>query len=226
MLRESLDPASRNAALTVRVSSGAGYLYRSCRRETKTVVRSATKPEGWSWPQQALWIRLERWGSKVEAFVRPEGGAWTSAGVVDFEEDGGAPLADSLLYGIVAIGNDPGPGAEFVALDLTVCDAAVTPAAPPRFLRGDCSGDGDTGGVTDAIVFLGYNFLGGSKPTCLAACDANGDGDLGGVSDAIYLLSYNFLGGPKPPVPFPDCGPGDSGSDVSLGCTTPPESCR
>ncbi len=105
--------------------------------------------------------------------------------------------------------------------------APVGPIAE-RFLRGDCNGDGQAEGqVTDAVFLLTYNFLGGPKPACLAACDANGDGRVEGqVTDAVYLLTFNFLGGSPPVAPFPDCGAGALERDKALGCETPPAACR
>ncbi|MBN1443860.1 MAG: hypothetical protein JXA90_14210, partial [Planctomycetes bacterium] len=99
----------------------------------------------------------------------------------------------------------------------------VGPAGVGPFLRGDCSGDGSVAGsVTDAVVLLGYLFLGNAEPPCMAACDANGDGQvLGAVTDAVYILSFNFLGGPPPADPFPDCGLGLLETDFDLGCDTP-----
>jgi hypothetical protein len=96
----------------------------------------------------------------------------------------------------------------------------------PRFLRGDCDGDGQVRGVvTDAVFLLSFNFLGGTRPECFAACDANGDGQVRGVvTDAVYLLTFNFLGGSAPPEPFPGCGPGTP-DDEELGCETPPDGC-
>ncbi|MBI4603493.1 MAG: hypothetical protein HY721_16195 [Planctomycetes bacterium] len=95
------------------------------------------------------------------------------------------------------------------------------------FVRSDCNGNGDLGGVTDAVFLLSYNFHGGPEPLCLAACDANGDGQLTGqVTDAVYLLAYSFLGGLAPPDPFPACGPGRSPADEALGCRRAPEVCR
>ena len=96
-----------------------------------------------------------------------------------------------------------------------------------RFVRGDCDGDGTVGGsVTDAIVLLGFNFLGASEPGCLAACDADGDGALRGtVGDAVYLLSFAFQGGPPPPPPFPECGSATA-ADLALGCRRPPANCN
>jgi hypothetical protein len=97
-----------------------------------------------------------------------------------------------------------------------------------RFLRGDCNGDGRVqGAVDDAVVLLGYNFLAGPEPPCLAACDADGDGEVTGrVSDAIHVLNFNFLGGPPPVAPFPECGQGERSGDEALGCKESPEGCR
>jgi hypothetical protein len=81
------------------------------------------------------------------------------------------------------------------------------------------------GSVTDAVFLLGFLFLGGASPPCLAACDVNGDGDaVGSVTDAIFLLTFNFLGGSQPPEPFPDCGVGTA-EDRLLGCGRPPLAC-
>jgi hypothetical protein len=107
---------------------------------------------------------------------------------------------------------------------VTLFEATDVPP-PVRFLRGDCNGDADTGGVTDAVYLLSYNFLGAGTPPCLAACDANGDGDIGGVTDAVYLLTYNFLGGRRPPDPFPECGPETLPPGEALDCETPPAGC-
>lgn len=93
------------------------------------------------------------------------------------------------------------------------------------FKRGDCNGNGAVEGITDSIALLGYNFLGNTKPPCLAACDLNGDASLGGVTDAVYLLTHSFLGGPPPPEPYLDCGPLTAGDEI-LGCETGPAGCQ
>ncbi len=95
-----------------------------------------------------------------------------------------------------------------------------------RFLRADCDGNGELEAVTDAIFQLGFQFLGGEEPPCLAACDANGDGQLAGVSDAVYVLGFQFLGGPPPAQPFPRCHRALTASDAALGCNVETESCR
>ena len=55
-----------------------------------------------------------------------------------------------------------------------------------RFIRGDCNGDGETGGVADALYMLTRNFIdkqgnpaGGEDGDCEAACDADGNGRHG-----------------------------------------------
>ena len=97
--------------------------------------------------------------------------------------------------------------------------------ALPRFLRGDCNGDGQaTGQVTDAVFLLRHNFGGGEGPPCLAACDANGDGRVE-VTDAVYMLMHNFGGGPTPVLPFPRCARSVLATDAELGCQTP-HSCQ
>ncbi len=91
------------------------------------------------------------------------------------------------------------------------------------FVRGDCNGDGNViGQVGDAVFVLNFNFTGGPRPVCMAACDSNADGNvIGQVGDAIYTLNFNFLGGPAIPEPFPNCARSNDPADVALGCETP-----
>ena len=104
-----------------------------------------------------------------------------------------------------------------------VLDVQV-PGSAPRFIRGDCNGDGRVQGeVTDAIFLLAWAFLGGQKPPCLAACDVDGNGAAAEVTDAINLLVFNFQGGSAPPAPFPECGPGAPGGP---SCEAPAADCR
>jgi uncharacterized repeat protein (TIGR03803 family) len=134
-------------------------------------------------------------------------------------------IIDSLLLAadgaILVTSYYGGPAGGGVVFRLTLEPPATL------FHRGDCDLDGQVRGVvTDAIFLLTFNFLGGMRPACLAACDANADGQVSGVvTDAIFLLSFNFLGGAAPPSPFPDCGPGERQGDATLGCETPPADC-
>ena len=92
--------------------------------------------------------------------------------------------------------------------------------AAPRWVRGDCNGDGVAVQVGDAHFLLNYNFLGQQPPRCFAACDADGDGVIAGrITDSVYLLNFAFLGGPPPVAPFPECGTiAESPTDRMLGC--------
>jgi hypothetical protein len=95
------------------------------------------------------------------------------------------------------------------------------------FVRGDCDGDGEISGVTDSIVMLNFNFQGGNRPGCIAACDADGDGSFIGVlTDAIFLLNFQFQGGVPPGAPYPACGASTNPSDLELGCERRALSCR
>ena len=94
----------------------------------------------------------------------------------------------------------------------------------PRFIRGDCDGDGAVN-ITDAVCTLEWLFRGGAEPECAAATNADGLGVVD-VTDPVYLLSHLFRGGPPPVAPFPECGPGTPGSDEQIGCWMPPSHCR
>lgn len=86
---------------------------------------------------------------------------------------------------------------QFFATSASQCHGSELVFCGNRFIRGACSGESPTPGISDAILYLRYLFTGGPKPICLAACDvdANGAGD---ISDPVYLLNYLFLGGPAP----------------------------
>jgi len=87
------------------------------------------------------------------------------------------------------------------------------------FLRGDCDADGACcSGVNDALVLLGWLFLGSSRPGCLSACDLDGNGGAE-LTDAVYGLNFCFAGRAPPVAPFPDCGPG-ADADLAVGCET------
>jgi hypothetical protein len=101
-------------------------------------------------------------------------------------------------------------------------EAAIRELASMRpdavFHRGDVNDDG-TLVLTDALVILGYLFLGADEPPCRDAADINDDAALG-IADPIALLAYLFLGAPPPPDPGPvtrACGP-DGPLSPSLGC--------
>jgi len=153
-----------------------------------------------------------RWPENPRTFA---GEGWAGARSVEQTADGG--------YIVAGFNGNAGGGVGVYLIKL-----APEEPIPERFLRGDCNGDGRVAGqVTDAVYLLNYNFGGGAKPPCLAACDANGDGRVKGqVTDAVYLLTFNFLAGPPPVEPFPDRGAGLLETDEALGCANPPASCQ
>jgi hypothetical protein len=80
---------------------------------------------------------------------------------------------------------------------------------PPQeqvFKRGDANADGGIN-LTDAVVLLGYLFLGNPATIpCEDAGDANDDGSLN-LTDAVVALGYQFLGNPATlPPPGDTCG--------------------
>jgi hypothetical protein len=92
----------------------------------------------------------------------------------------------------------------------TRCDAT--------FRRGDADGDGVVN-ITDAVLTLGFLFLGSRTPSCIDAADADDDGKVE-LTDAVYVLSFLFLAGrPFPPPASPACGV-DPTADA-LGCQQP-----
>jgi len=64
-------------------------------------------------------------------------------------------------------------------------------------IRGDASDD-FTLDLSDAVVTLGFLFLGAPQPACLDAADTTDDGQID-VSDPIATLSFLFLSGSRPP---------------------------
>ena len=69
-----------------------------------------------------------------------------------------------------------------------------------RFKRGDADLNG-TIEITDALVILGFLFLGDSILSCLAAADIQDDNNVD-ISDAIGIFGYLFKGEAPPAEPF------------------------
>jgi len=91
---------------------------------------------------------------------------------------------------------------------------AAPPASAAWFARGDVDSSGDLS-ITDAVVLLGYLFLGEAKPGCLDAADLDDDGAVE-ITDAVLVLDHLFLGGPPPLALLRGCWSDPSVDE--LGC--------
>lgn len=83
------------------------------------------------------------------------------------------------------------------------------------FVRGDTNGN-QLVNISDAVVLLGYLFLGGEPVTCLDAADSNDSGTIN-VADAAYILNFLFRGGTMLPPPYPN--PALDPTPDALNCT-------
>ena len=170
-------------------------------------------------PQNAEHIVLRIAGRIDVSGLTQEGNSTTPCGLVIRSND--KPLAGSNI----PVGTSVCLGQRM--LEPVISGAAVTIQRPGSgsFIRGDCDSDGEVAGITDAIVLLGFNFLGNDEPPCLAACDVNADGNVRGtIDDAVFLLNFFFQGGRTPDVPFPNCGPAQP-ADLVVGCGVSPTAC-
>jgi len=128
-------------------------------------------------------------------------------GLADFDGDGVLDLIGYRMAAAVILRGRPG--------ELTDSD----------FRRGDADRDGRIG-LTDVILAITYQFIGGVTVECLDAADIDDDGEVS-LADAIRSLSFQFAGEldkvPEPPGPF-RCGP-DVGDDDLPPCRYPGEVC-
>lgn len=217
MLRESLEPTARHAAMLIQRSVIGTPRFRSARRETET-TRST---QGATVEVTHAYVRIDRRGDEFIASASTDGndGSWDEVNRVTIE---GFPR--HYLAGLVAIGHDASPLAPFAPLSAEVAELNLTGGAAGAgpFLRGDCNDDGGVD-IADAVCILNWLFLGGNTPGCLAATNTNGDAGAD-ISDGTYLLNHLFLGGPPPVAPSPECGPGELPADEKT-CETPQENC-
>ena len=70
--------------------------------------------------------------------------------------------------------------------------------------------------IADAIKTLGYLFLGGSAPACLAAVDTNDDGMID-IADPLGTLTTLFQGGSGIAAPYPLIGTDPTPGDLPCG---------
>jgi hypothetical protein len=165
-----------------------------------------TTDEGATWTDLGPWI-LE--GTYTGSFTHAEGSE-TRQGWTGFREDTLQPVRVALetfagagrriRFRLSCDDSVGSPG--WTIDDVSICTFAADPGIP-SFTRGNCSVDGLVN-LSDAIFLFNYLFLGGSEPSCHAACDMDGNAALN-ITDGIYLLDYLFQGG-KPLPPPTSCG--------------------
>jgi hypothetical protein len=218
MLRESLAPSARHATMLIQRSALTGPRVRSLWRESETTQST----EGGAVELPRAHVRIERQGKEFIASASDDGseGSYIELSRVTIE---GFP--HQYLAGVIAVGHDANPAAAFTPLAAVVDELVLVsrPRGVGPFLRGDSNCDGRLD-LSDAVFTLGWLFLGGRMPCCIAAVDVNGDAAVD-LSDPVYGLNHLFSGGPAPLAPFPDCGFGELESDAGLGCSKAAEGC-
>ena len=169
-------------------------------------------------------LRIERKYDDYQCFYRGDGDEeWTLAGTHTTTDE---PLFVGLIMKTWA-------GGSTFSVDFDYFDI-LTPGDEPTtalFARGDADSNGAIN-LTDAIVILGFLFLGTAPPNCMDAADVDDSGgDRVTLTDAVVLLNWLFLGRDAPPPPSPstatyvpaDCGPDPT--EDPLGCKSPAERC-
>ncbi|MEE2857374.1 MAG: hypothetical protein VX949_08290, partial [Planctomycetota bacterium] len=135
--------------------------------------------------------------------------------IIEVSVSGGVATQVGEGISLAAI-DDPGgilfDGENFVITgnsDGTVYEVQAT----GNFTRGDPNEDGVVD-IGDPIYELGYLFVNGPAPECIARLDANDD-NLVDIADTIFLLTFLFNNGPQPPEPFDVAGPDPTPSSVT-----------
>lgn len=92
--------------------------------------------------------------------------------------------------------------------DGTLADMGCFPTTQVReFRRGDVTGNGFAGALSDSLHLLQWAFLGAPAPPCLDAADVDDNGTVSALLDSLYLFEWQFDDGPVPAAPGPDaCG--------------------
>ena len=214
MLRESLEPGARHAAILVEGAATRRFRFRS-----RVVEDDGTgRDSGDRTELPAAWVRIRRAGQVLIGESSLDGEDWTTEiGRVKMPVD----FPEVVLAGVAAAGMDRLPDAPYTPVTATVCHIRGGPE-PPVFRRGDCNDDGNVD-ISDAVFTLGSLFLGDGDPGCDDASDAN---DVGAVdiSDAIATLGVLFLGQGTIPLPgMDDCGMDPTEDELS--CGTPQNNC-
>ncbi len=136
-----------------------------------------------------------------------------TSGVTPLGSDGSAAREGDLLARLILDGEQiASPNRALAAATLSRFEVGGGIDGEPRFIRGDCNGDGEQD-VSDAIKMLLYLFESGASPECEKACDANDDGGVD-LADAVLVLGFLVSGASPPSPPYPACGLDPSVDDL------------
>jgi hypothetical protein len=134
--------------------------------------------------------------------------SWTNNGDYDAISvfRGGEEVATLPGSALSWLDENPPVGAAFYRVaarrgDFTSPGTVCYPAGDRPFVRGDVEENGDLN-LSDAVVILGFLFVGGAEPMCLDAADVDDNGEVN-ITDPIGLLTYLFLSGLPPAFPHP-----------------------
>ncbi|MBN1419864.1 MAG: PKD domain-containing protein, partial [Planctomycetes bacterium] len=194
MMRESLDPGARYAAILLEKPMGTIRL--RFRYRERAGATGGVKTGGVT--AVPRWLRLERRGDEFVAWSRPDEGEWEEAYRTTL-----AGMPETLYAGVAAAGEDSDDENQpFAPLRARLEDLEII-SLVQTFRRGDANGDGQFD-LGDAIAILNYLFNDGPM-TCIDAADVDDDGRAI-IADPIRLVYHIFVQGPPPPAPYPGCG--------------------
>ena len=203
---DASDPSARQGSL---LALGNGNIAAVRRRQpNQTATQNASSASD-------RWLRLERRGSTVIGSHSPDGAQWTPLD---------APLLDGIVAAKIFVGLAASPRVSatlkfYPAMEARFCQVQLEHVGSD-FRRGDPNGDGKAD-ISDAIVTLGFLFLGNpTKLACDKSADSNDDGKLD-LSDPVALLNHLFVGAPAPPEPFRVCGADATADELSCEASGP-----
>ena len=180
MIRESMDPASKNVMLR-RTPNGEASLQWRPEDEAETISTTSggeDESEVTDGSLEAEWLRLRRSGNTIEAYGSSDGNDWTLIADINSEQ---LELSENASVGIPVTSHDTG----------TLCTAEV------RDLSGiDPSDSRDIGDIEadgDVDVEEGVPFVSTGDATDVAATSTTVHGeltDLGGADSAECYVEY------------------------------------
>ncbi|HZN60115.1 MAG TPA: c-type cytochrome domain-containing protein [Planctomycetota bacterium] len=136
--------------------------------------------------------------TSYEKAIASVGDQFQTAVIVPGDPDA-SPLIDKVSNATPKFGErmpfqlDPLDAADIAVLRRWIAEGA---RKSHTGFRGDVNRD-DLLNITDAVLVLGFLFLGGEGPDCAVLPDANADGIVN-LTDPVFVLNYLFLGGDAP----------------------------